>query len=593
MRIVILISILLLQRAFVTAQTVTGTIVDQLGIGLSDLHATLYTPLTEYTTTTDANGSFSFPNVTSVNDKSVSQTGYSISNNYPNPFNPKTRIGVTLRNNSKVRIDIYNVLGQMVMGDMEKYLRAGDSYFDLELKGLPSGFYIARISVDDQYVATRKMMLIYGSQHLAASDPDQGYRSDRSTLDRRSTMDTKLDSLVLTGISIERTVFAPLPTVTGNVLNLGSLVITVPAPNAPTLLSPPDSATDQSTSPTLTWNASSGATSYGSQVSTTSMFTSFVRKQSGLTSTGAAVGGLDTSTQHYWRVNATNSYGTSQWSDTWSFTTSGTIGDQLFIFQGAYDALGTLDEIAQLAARHDVVVFTHGFYLDGSTWVHGNCLDVDYSKMPDLLVKVREKNPRVKIFVYVSATADHPNGCWPQPSVQMSECPNGNCADFKTWTNLWLNLEHDHNGIIIDGIFVDLVHPALIGTAVRDSVFSYVKSRGKLLMANVLSDTLGLKFAASSPFLQPEDFLLIEGYCVLAGNPNVQTGAMNLQLQNMNIHWAALASEWYNSALTCNSDNMKNAYAMFRQYGGSAFAYQSADLGTQSGTWVYCPHGRK
>lgn len=261
----------------------------------------------------------------------------------------------------------------------------------------------------------------------------------------------------------------------------------------------------------------------------------------------------------------------------------------LFIFQGAYDSLGTVDEVAQLVARHNYAVFTHGCYLDGSRWANGNCLDVNYSKMPELLFKVRVYNPAIRIFVYVSATADHPNGCWPQPSVQMPKCPDGYCADFRTWTDLWLNLENEYEGVNIDGIFVDLVHPALIGTAVRDSVFSYVKSRGKLIMANALSDTLGLTFAAASPFLQPEDYVLIEGYYVLAGHPNAQTEAMNLQLQKMKHRWAALVTETYRSDLKCNSDNMTKAYDMFVRNGGTAFAYQSADLGTQTGTWVFCP----
>jgi|GEM_PF-3266327 len=265
--------------------------------------------------------------------------------------------------------------------------------------------------------------------------------------------------------------------------------------------------------------------------------------------------------------------------------------DQLFIFQGAYDSLGTVDEIAQLAARHNYAVFTHGCFLDGSRWANGHCLDVNYSKMPELLAKVRKINPEIKLFVYVSATADHPGGCWPQPSVQMPRCPDGHCADFRTWTDLWLHLEQEYTGIAIDGIFIDLVHPALIGTAVRDSVFSYVKSRGKLIMANALSDTLGLTFAASSPFLRPEDFVLIEGYYLLAGNPNAQTAAMNLRLQTLQNHWAALVTEFYRSDLTCNSEHMRKAYEMFAAHGGSAFAYQSADLGTQTGTWVFCPNG--
>ena len=264
------------------------------------------------------------------------------------------------------------------------------------------------------------------------------------------------------------------------------------------------------------------------------------------------------------------------------------IGNQLFIFQGAYDSLGTVDEIAKLAARHDYVVLTHGFYLDGSNWVNGKCLDVNYSKMPEVLVKLRKINPAVKIFVYVPATADHPSGCWPQPSIKMAVCPNGNCQDFKTWTDLWLDLEKKNDSIFIDGIFIDLVYPALIGASVRDSVFSYVKSKGKLIMANALSDTIGLRFAVASPMLTHDDFVLIEGYYWIAGWPNTQTERMNTILDSSRVRWAAIASEYYNTDLSCNSENRILAYKMFLEHDGSAFAYQSADIGTQSGKWVYC-----
>ena len=54
------------------------------------------------------------------------------------------------------------------------------------------------------------------------------------------------------------------------------------------------------------------------------------------------------------------------------------------------------------------------------------------------------------------------------------------------------------------------------------------------------------------------------------------------------MHWVALASEPLNAPITCNSDNMMNAYALFKANGGSAFAYQSADVGTLTGRWVYC-----
>lgn len=94
-----------------------------------------------------------------------------------------------------------------------------------------------------------------------------------------------------------------------------------PPPAAPILGSPTDGATGVSVSPTLSWNASSGATSYSLQVSTDSAFGTLVVNQSGITGTSAAISGLAASTLYYWRVLATNSGGDSPWSTVWSFTT--------------------------------------------------------------------------------------------------------------------------------------------------------------------------------------------------------------------------------------------------------------------------------
>jgi hypothetical protein len=96
------------------------------------------------------------------------------------------------------------------------------------------------------------------------------------------------------------------------------------APTPPTLSSPADEATGVATNPTLSWNASTGAASYTLQVSTNSSFSSFVVNQSSINTTSYAVSGLANSTTYYWRVNASNSYGTSDWSSIWSFTTVAT-----------------------------------------------------------------------------------------------------------------------------------------------------------------------------------------------------------------------------------------------------------------------------
>ena len=96
----------------------------------------------------------------------------------------------------------------------------------------------------------------------------------------------------------------------------------IPPPSVPTLLSPNNGATEISLNPTLTWNASSGATSYGLQISLNATFTTPSINFNGLTATSFTIPtNLPANTIFYWRVNASNSVGTSAYSATRNFTT--------------------------------------------------------------------------------------------------------------------------------------------------------------------------------------------------------------------------------------------------------------------------------
>jgi hypothetical protein len=112
------------------------------------------------------------------------------------------------------------------------------------------------------------------------------------------------------------------------------------APAAPTLVSPTDGATGVSITPTFSWNASSGATSYRLQVSTTDTFSTTVFDQSGIAGTSKAVSGLVNNKKYYWHVNATNAGGTSGWSATWSFTTMATVPAAPTLLSPANNATG-------------------------------------------------------------------------------------------------------------------------------------------------------------------------------------------------------------------------------------------------------------
>jgi hypothetical protein len=99
--------------------------------------------------------------------------------------------------------------------------------------------------------------------------------------------------------------------------NEASAATLAPPPSIPTLKSPASGSIAPTLTPRLEWNASSGAVSYGVQVSTSSSFTSLLVNETGITNLyyDIAPGILSWNTFYYWRVNARNSFGsTSSWS---------------------------------------------------------------------------------------------------------------------------------------------------------------------------------------------------------------------------------------------------------------------------------------
>jgi thermitase len=98
-----------------------------------------------------------------------------------------------------------------------------------------------------------------------------------------------------------------------------------PPPPAPRLKSPANYSTVSTLTPRLEWNASTGASDYGVQVSTNSSFTNLVVSETGVTNLyyDISPGGINWNTTYYWRVNARNSFdSTSAWASSRYFRTT-------------------------------------------------------------------------------------------------------------------------------------------------------------------------------------------------------------------------------------------------------------------------------
>ncbi len=102
--------------------------------------------------------------ITGINGTQIIPTTYDVSQNYPNPFNPTTTIKYQLPEASKVKLVIYNVLGQKVRTLVNKRMQPG--YYQVVWDGrndqgvqVSSGIYIYRFE-SDGLTRTMKMILM-------------------------------------------------------------------------------------------------------------------------------------------------------------------------------------------------------------------------------------------------------------------------------------------------------------------------------------------------------------------------------------------------------------------------------------------------
>ena len=223
---IILLLCLLCHFLTVNAQTITGRLVDHNGTELPGVRLQLYIAQNTYEATSDINGYFTFNNVlVGISEEEKLPAGYAVSDNYPNPFNPKTRIEFSLPENGNIRINVFNILGQNVIEEIDKNVTGGSSFADLELNGLPNGFYFARVVMNGKYTVTKKLILMYGSRHLSASSVLPNLHLNKSNKANKTSLVLYLDSLVASNVIIGRKTFKNLPAMESSTLNLGDMAI--------------------------------------------------------------------------------------------------------------------------------------------------------------------------------------------------------------------------------------------------------------------------------------------------------------------------------------------------------------------------------
>ena len=86
-------------------------------------------------------------------------TTYSLSQNFPNPFNPSTTINFTIPNSEFVTLKIYNILGSEVATLVNESLASGSYRFNFDAQYLSSGVYLYELNAGN-FREIKKMNLL-------------------------------------------------------------------------------------------------------------------------------------------------------------------------------------------------------------------------------------------------------------------------------------------------------------------------------------------------------------------------------------------------------------------------------------------------
>ncbi len=105
----------------------------------------------------DLDGCFEYSEIVEVNVETP--LAFSVEQNFPNPFNPKTKISYQIPEASFVTLKIYNSIGQLITNLVNENQQAGKYEVSFNGSLLNSGIYYYTIQ-SGSFLQTRKMLLL-------------------------------------------------------------------------------------------------------------------------------------------------------------------------------------------------------------------------------------------------------------------------------------------------------------------------------------------------------------------------------------------------------------------------------------------------
>ena len=102
---------------------------------------------------------FGYPIIDKIADREATIPKTFLAQNFPNPFNPSTKISFTLQVSGFTTLKVFNVLGREVATLVNEKLEPGRYNATWDATGFPSGVYFYRLQTG-KFIETKRLVLV-------------------------------------------------------------------------------------------------------------------------------------------------------------------------------------------------------------------------------------------------------------------------------------------------------------------------------------------------------------------------------------------------------------------------------------------------
>ncbi len=105
----------------------------------------------------DIDGKYEYSNIIEVDNNTL--YNYSLKQNFPNPFNPATKINFSIAKKGNVNLTVFNALGQKISTLVNEEKSPGNYTVLFDASNLPSGIYFYKLD-SGKFTKVQKMLLL-------------------------------------------------------------------------------------------------------------------------------------------------------------------------------------------------------------------------------------------------------------------------------------------------------------------------------------------------------------------------------------------------------------------------------------------------